>query len=59
MGFLEKIGLKTSTGDRIFLGMIFLILIHLLWMRFIEKYLSLWFALIVSLILLIIIVKWG
>jgi predicted small integral membrane protein len=59
MGFLEKIGLKTSRGDRIFLGMILLILIHLLWMRFIEKYLPLWFALIISLILLIIIVKWG
>jgi len=59
MGFLEKIGLKTSRGDRIFLGMILLILIHLLWMRFLEKYLSLWFAFIISLTLLIIIVKWG
>jgi len=59
MGFLEKIGLKTSRGDRIFLGMILLILLHLLWMRFLEKYLSLWFAFIISLILLTIIVKWG
>jgi predicted small integral membrane protein len=59
MGFLEKIGLKTSRGDRIFLGMILLILVHLLWMKFIEKYLSLWFAFILSTVLLIIIIKWG
>jgi predicted small integral membrane protein len=59
MGFLEKIGLKTSRGDRIFVGMILLILVHLLWMMFIEKYLSLWFAFILSIVLLIIIIIWG
>jgi predicted small integral membrane protein len=59
MGFLEKIGLKTSRGDRIFLGMILLILVHLLWMMLIEKYLSLWFAFILSIVLLIIIIIWG
>jgi predicted small integral membrane protein len=59
MGFLEKIGLKTSRGDRIFVGMILLILVHLLWMMLIEKYLSLWFAFILSIVLLIIIIIWG
>jgi len=59
MGFLEKIGLKTSKGDRIFLGMVLLILIHLLWMKFLEKYLTLWPAFFISLALLIILVKWG
>jgi predicted small integral membrane protein len=59
MGLLEKIGLKTSRGDRIFVGMILLILVHLLWMMLIEKYLSLWFAFILSIVLLIIIIIWG
>jgi len=59
MGFLEKIGLKTSKGDRVFLGMVLLILIHLLWMKFLEKYLTLWPAFFISLALLIILVKWG
>jgi len=59
MGFLEKIGLKTSRGDRIFLGMVLLILIHLLWLKYLDKYLSLWFAFIISIILLVILVKWG
>jgi len=59
MGFLEKIGLKTSRGDRIFLSMVLLILIHLLWMKFLEKYFTLWPAFFISIILAIIIVKWG
>ena len=59
MGFLEKIGLKTSKGDRVFLGMVLPILIHLLWMRTLEKYLTLWPAFFISLALLVILVKWG
>ncbi|MBS7605937.1 MAG: DUF2160 family membrane protein [Candidatus Bathyarchaeia archaeon] len=59
MGFLEKIGLRTSMGDRIFLGIALLILLHLLWMRFLEKYISLWVCFILSVILLVIIVKYG
>jgi len=59
MGFLEKIGLKTSRGDRIFIGIMLLILIHLLWMAFVEKYLPLWLATIFSVLLLLVITKWG
>jgi len=59
MGFLEKIGLKTSIVDRVFLSVIIFIAIGLLWLRFLEEYLSIWYSVIVSLIVGIIIVKWG
>lgn len=59
MGFLEKIGLRTSLGDRVFLGIVLLILLHLLWLRFLEKYVSLWVCLIISVILLVLIAKYG
>lgn len=59
MGFLEKIGLRTSLGDRIFFGMVLLILLHLLWMRFLEKYVPLWICLIISVSLLVVIAKYG
>lgn len=56
MGFLP---LKTTIGDRIFISVVSLIAIHLLWMRFLEKSMSLWVATTLSILLTVIIIKWG
>lgn len=49
----------TNTFDRYFISVVVLIAIHLLWMRFLEAYLPLEIATIISIILGIIIVKRG
>jgi len=59
MGFLRKIGLVLSFGDRLFLAIALLILICLLWLKFIEQTLPLWVGFLISVILAVIIVKWG
>ena len=56
MGFLP---FKTSWSDRVFIGIALMIAIGLLWLKFLEKRLSLWVALILSLALIIILVKYG
>ncbi len=48
-GFLP---FDTNPFDRVFVSMILLVAIHLLWMRFIEEYITLTVATILSLILL-------
>lgn len=55
-GFLP---ITTNLFDRGFISVVVLIAIHLLWMRFLEASLPLWVATILSLILAVIIVKWG
>jgi predicted small integral membrane protein len=55
-GFLP---ITTNLFDRVFISVVVLIAIHLLWMRFLEPSLPLWIATILSLILAVIIVKWG
>ena len=55
-GFLP---LRTTVGDRIFIGVISFIAIHLLWMRFFEGLAPLWGATIVSIGVVVIIIKWG
>jgi predicted small integral membrane protein len=55
-GFLP---LRTTIGDRIFISAISAIAVHLLWMRFLERFASLWWATVLSFILTIIIIKRG
>ena len=56
VGFLP---IETNTFDRYFISVVCLVAIHLLWMRFVEAYLPLFVATIISLILAVIIVRWG
>ena len=55
-GFLP---FDTNLFDRYFVGVVCLIAIHLLWMRFIEVILPIGFATAISLILGYAIVRWG
>jgi predicted small integral membrane protein len=55
-GFLP---IKTNTFDRVFISVVSFVAIHLLWMRFLEFYLPLWVATILSLILAVILVRRG
>lgn len=55
-GFLP---IETNTFDRIFISAILFVAIHLLWMRFVEAYLSLYVATTLSLILAVVIVRRG
>ncbi|MEM7128499.1 MAG: DUF2160 family membrane protein [Chloroflexota bacterium] len=46
--------------DRCFISVVCFVAIHLLWLRFVEPLgLALWMATILSLILSVIIVRWG
>jgi len=56
MGFLP---MPTTIGDRIFISVILFVAIHLLWMRFLEQYLSLFVATAISIVLAFIIVRRG
>jgi len=56
-GFLP---IKTNAFDRVFIGVVLFVAIHLFWMRFLEPLgLSLYIATAISLILAVIIVKRG
>ncbi len=55
-GFLP---METNLFDRFFISAILLVAIHLLWMRFLESYLPLWVATIISVGFGIIIVMRG
>jgi predicted small integral membrane protein len=55
-GFLP---INTNTFDRWFISVVCLIAIHLLWFRFVEAYLSINIATIISLVLAYIIIRWG
>jgi len=56
MGFLP---FKTSPGEKVFLSIVSFIAICFLWLRFVEPYVSMWGAPIVSAIVAAIIIKWG
>ncbi|MBT9177108.1 MAG: hypothetical protein DDT20_01437 [Firmicutes bacterium] len=55
-GFLR---METNLFDRIFIGVVIFVAIHLLWMRFLESSISLTVASIISLVLIFVIAKWG
>jgi predicted small integral membrane protein len=55
-GFLP---FPTNTFDRVFISVICFVAISLLWMRFVEEFIPLFVATIISLILGVIIVRWG
>ncbi len=55
-GFLP---MKTNTFDRVFISVVCFVAINLLWMRFIEAYIPIWGAVVISLILAVIIIRWG
>jgi predicted small integral membrane protein len=51
--------METNLFDRIFIGVVCFVAIHLLWMRFIEQYIPLAVATALSLILIYMIARWG
>lgn len=55
-GFLP---IRTNAFDRGFISVVLLILIHLLWMRFLEAYLPLWIATVICGLLAFIIIRKG
>lgn len=55
-GFLP---IRTNAFDRGFIGVVLLVAIHLLWLRFLETSLPLWIATIISVVLLVIIIRYG
>jgi predicted small integral membrane protein len=55
-GFLP---IKTNTFDRVFISVVSFVAIHLLWMRFVEAFVPLWVATILSLVLAILIILRG
>jgi len=55
-GFLP---MKTNTFDRVFISVVCFVAISLLWMRFIEAYIPIWGAVIISLVLAVIIIRRG
>lgn len=56
LGFLP---IETTIGDRIFIGAITFIGIHLLWLGFIEDFISIWGATGLGIIVGYVIIKWG
>jgi predicted small integral membrane protein len=49
----------TNAFDRIFIGVVLFVAIHLLWMRFLEAHLSLYVATALSVAIAAILVRWG
>lgn len=54
-GFLP---MQTTRGDRVFISILCMIIIFLLWLRYIPK-VSLYIACVVSAVLIFILMKWG
>jgi predicted small integral membrane protein len=55
-GFLP---ITTNTFDRVFISIVVLVAIHLIWFRFIESFLSVNIATILSLVLAYVIIRRG
>ena len=55
-GFLR---IKTNLFDRVFISVMIFVGLHLIWMRFLEQYLPLSVATLISIVLGFVIVKWG
>ena len=51
--------IKTNAFDRGFIGVVFGIFLHLLWMRFVEQWIPLWVCTILTVLIGIYIVKRG
>ncbi|WP_324716586.1 DUF2160 family membrane protein [Carboxydochorda subterranea] len=51
--------METNLFDRIFIGGVLFVAIHLLWMRFVEAYVPLGLATVLSLALMAAIIRWG
>ncbi len=49
----------TNTFDRVFISVVCFVAISLLWMRFVEAFIPLFVAAILSAILAVIIIRWG
>lgn len=55
-GFLP---IKTNAFDRVFISVVVLVAFHLLWMRFIEQYLPLEVATVITLVMAFFIIRRG
>ncbi len=55
-GFLR---IKTNLFDRVFISVMVFVGLHLIWMRFIEQYIPLSVATVISVVLGFVIIKWG
>ena len=55
-GFLP---FHTNLFDRVFIGIVILIGIHLLWLRFMEHTLPIGIATLISLVIAAIVIRWG
>lgn len=55
-GFLP---FSTNTFDRVFISVVCFVAISLLWMRFVEAFIPLFVSTILSIILAVVIIKWG
>lgn len=55
-GFLP---IETNAFDRVFISVVCFVAIHLLWMRFVEAFLPLWVATVLSLALAVLIIRRG
>ena len=55
-GFLR---IKTNLFDRVFISVMIFVGLHLIWVRFLEQYLPLSVATLISIVLGFVIVKWG
>ncbi len=55
-GFLP---ITTSAFDRVFISIVCFVAINLLWFRFVEAFLPIHVATVISLLLAFIIIKWG
>lgn len=52
-------GFYTNGFDRIFIAVIFFVAFHLLWMRFVEQFIPLFVGTIITIIIGVIIYRWG
>jgi len=60
MGFLKKIGLRVTKGDKFFISSILFIFVNLMWMALkLDDVTTLWPAFIIGLALGVTIMKWG
>jgi predicted small integral membrane protein len=55
-GFLP---IRTNTFDRVFIGVVLLVALHLFWLRFVESFAPIWGATVLSLVIGYIVVRKG
>lgn len=60
LGFLKRIGLNVTKGDKFFISAIIFFAIHLIWLGLrLDEVTTLWPAFIIGLTLGVTIMKWG